>query len=104
MLKVFGSKLCPDCVECIANFEFYKINYEYIDINESMKNLKEFLNYRDNNSIFKNSKELNQVGIPACIDENEVVFLDWDRYIKELGFDPIYTNKKQACSIDGKGC
>ena len=46
MLTVYGSAMCPDCRECKANFEANGIEFEFIDINESLKNLKEFLKLR----------------------------------------------------------
>ena len=43
MPKVYGSMLCPDCVEAKEYFEKVNYKYEFINITESMKNLKEFL-------------------------------------------------------------
>ena len=47
MLKIYGSEMCPDCVACKKNFDFYHIEYEFIDINKTLKNLKIFLKQRD---------------------------------------------------------
>jgi glutaredoxin-related protein len=49
MLKVYGSKNCPDCRNLKLNFIKYGIEFEKIEILDSLKNLKEFLHYRDNN-------------------------------------------------------
>ena len=43
MPKVYGSMLCPDCVEAKEYFEKVNYKYEFVNITESMKNLKEFL-------------------------------------------------------------
>ena len=43
MLKVYGTPMCPDCRECKANFDHHGIAYENIDICESLRGLKEFL-------------------------------------------------------------
>lgn len=105
MIKIYGSPLCPDCVECKANFDKYNIEYEYIDINASLKNLKEFLIYRDNEPIFNHLKAIHDIGIPACIDEDGTVFTDWDNYVRKLGFEPFFQIREgEACSIDGRGC
>ena len=43
MLKVYGTQLCPDCVECKYNLDRNNIEYVDVDINKQLKNLKEFL-------------------------------------------------------------
>jgi len=43
MPKVYGSMLCSDCVEAKEYFEKVNYKYEFVNITESMKNLKEFL-------------------------------------------------------------
>ena len=47
MFRIYGSPQCPDCRECKANFDANKVAYKYVDINESMANLKAFLKLRD---------------------------------------------------------
>ena len=37
MIKVYGSKFCPDCVNCELNFRTYGIEFEYFDINEGLR-------------------------------------------------------------------
>ena len=48
MFKIYGSAKCPDCINCKANFDEYKIEYEFIEILDNLQNLKRFLHYRDN--------------------------------------------------------
>lgn len=103
MIKIFGSNMCPDCIAAKFNFDFYHIEYEFVDINESLKNLKEFLAYRDTSSLFSNVKETHSIGIPACIDENGNLFIDWKEYMKKRGMNPLNVSSK-SCSKDGKGC
>lgn len=43
MIRVFGSKMCVDCKKCELNFNACKIECEFVDINESLENLKRFL-------------------------------------------------------------
>ncbi|SFG85355.1 Glutaredoxin-related protein [Lachnospiraceae bacterium C7] len=105
MITVYGSPMCPDCVACKENFDKYKVEYEYIDINENLKNLKKFLKYRDSEPVFDRLKAIGDIGIPACIDENGKVFTDWEGYLKEQGYEVIEVETQgQSCSIDGKGC
>ena len=39
MLKIYGSEMCSDCVECKKNFDIYNIEYEFLDINKSLRNV-----------------------------------------------------------------
>ena len=52
MLKIYGSMLCPDCVQCCKELEDAQVPYEYYDFAESLCYLKEFLKLRDEDKIF----------------------------------------------------
>ncbi|MCR4676202.1 MAG: hypothetical protein K5634_03110 [Sphaerochaetaceae bacterium] len=107
MIKVFGSKMCPDCRNCELNFKTYGIEYEYFDINENLRNLKTFLIYRDSEPVFDRLKKINDIGIPACIDESGKVFTDWESLIKSMGHEVLSEdgNTAPSCSLsDRKGC
>ena len=105
MFKIFGSEMCPDCVACKLNFDVNNVEYEFIDINESLHNLSEFLKHRDVDPVFDHCKEINDIGLPALMRKDGSIFLDWEGYLKDLGIEPVYPdNSKTSCSIDGKGC
>ena len=104
MFRIYGSPLCPDCRECKANFDANKVAYEYVDINESIANLKAFLKLRDTLSVFDHSKEVGDIGIPAIVCDDGSVFLDWEGYLYVQGLPIVYKESGKACSIDGKGC
>ncbi|EFG27752.1 glutaredoxin domain-containing protein [Fusobacterium periodonticum] len=77
MPKVYGSMLCPDCVEAKEYFEKVNYRYEFVNITESMKNLKEFLALRENRKEFEEIKKLGYVGIPAILtDDNKIILGD----------------------------
>lgn len=95
--------MCPDCVAAKTNFDFYHIEYEFIDINENLRNLKDFLIYRDTCSVFDHLKEIHDIGLPACIDEEGNVFTDWETYLKKRGMNPLNISTS-SCSLSGKGC
>ena len=77
MPKVYGSMLYPDCVEAKEYFEKVNYKYEFVNITESMKNLKEFLSLRDNRKEFEEIKKLGYVGIPAILtDDNKIILGD----------------------------
>lgn len=104
MIKVYGSNMCPDCEELKKNLDFYKIEYEYININENLKKLKEFLHIRDNLDIFASAKEKGQIGIPL-IEEDEKYYLNPRAFIESKGYFYITNEcKANTCSLDGKGC
>ena len=104
MLKVYGSPMCPDCRECKVNFDANGIKYEMVDINESLRNLKDFLALRDSLSAFDEIKEQGGIGIPALVSEDGAVTLDWEGYLKEQDIPIVYMETGAACSLDGKGC
>ncbi len=105
MIKVYGSKKCPDCIACEYNFDKYGIEYEFIDITDELANLKKFLRYRDNDPAFDFVRGSESIGIPACVKENGMVFLDWEKYLKNKGFEPEEVkNSGTACSLDRKSC
>lgn len=106
MLTIYGSKMCSDCRNCKLNFDKYNIEYKFIDINESLKNLKEFLYIRDHNDdVFKRLKDIGDIGLPAIIDSDNKVFTDWETYLINFGYTKLeYEENKTSCSIDHKGC
>ncbi len=50
------------------------IEFEYLDISESLYNLKPFLFIRDNADEFIKVRERNFIGVP-CIDDNGNIFV-----------------------------
>lgn len=104
MLKIYGSPMCPDCRECKENFDANGIEYTMIDINESLRNLKEFLALRDSLPVFDHCKEVGDIGLPVLVREDGTVFLDWEGYLTENGLPIVYKERGPVCSLDGKGC
>ena len=81
MLKIYGSMLCPDCVECRAAFDEHGIVYTFLDFNDSLLHLKEFLPIRDHDLLFQNVKKTGRIGIPCIVTEDESVSLDWESFL-----------------------
>ena len=104
MLKIYTSPMCPDCRECKVNFDHHAIAYEAVDINESLRNLKEFLALRDHSAVFDICREKGSIGIPALLSEDGSVTLDWEGYLTQRGLDVVYKENGPACSLDGKNC
>ena len=104
MLKVYGSTMCPDCRACKVNFEANHIEFEFIDINENLHNLGEFLKLRDSEPVFDKWKKVGDIGIPGIVGEDGEVFTDWEGYLAGKVLPVVYTESGEACSITGKGC
>lgn len=105
MFTIYGSSMCPDCVACKKNFDFYGIKYDFVDINESLKNLKAFLSFRDNDPVFDECKKNGSVGLPALVKEDGSITLDWESIVTGKGYYILpEEEQKEACGIDRKGC
>ena len=83
MLKIYGSMLCPDCVDCCKDLDQAGICYEFLDFADHLKNLKEFLALRDAEAIFDSAREQGSIGIPCIVDEEGSVSLSWDQYVTQ---------------------
>lgn len=81
MIKIYGSMLCPDCVQCRKDLDEAGVAYEYLDFSESLKNLKEFLALRDWEEIFREVKEAGIIGIPCILREDGTATLDWAEFM-----------------------
>ena len=81
MLKIYGSMLCPDCVQCRKDLEEAGVAYEYLDFSQELKNLKEFLAIRDRDPQFDALKEAGKIGIPCLVTEDGKILLDWSSYM-----------------------
>ena len=75
-LKLYMSEKCPDCVDAIEILKNADIDYEEINITDSMKNLKEFFAYRDNRKEFESIVKDNKVGVPMITDGEKIVFFE----------------------------
>lgn len=82
MLKIYGSMLCKDCVECVDDLKKENVEFEFLDFADSLLNLKEFLKIRDENPLFGAVREKGSIGIPAIVKEDGSVTLDWEEFIK----------------------
>lgn len=102
MIKVYGSDMCSKTRDFKYNLETNNIPYTYIDINESLDNMKEFLQIRDTNKKYNLMKEIGGIGIPTIVLDDGNVILRWDNYLMDQGIDVKYTRK--ICIDDSKNC
>ena len=108
MIKVFGSMKCPYCVVLKENLDRNNVPYQFVDILESLGNLGAFLAIRDSECVFDHLKEIKDIGVPALVDEQGKVWVDWEQWLTENGYEifvPESTlSQPQSCSLDRKGC
>ena len=81
MLTIYGSMLCPDCVDCCADLDRNHIPYEFLDFADSVKNLKEFLVIRDREPVFEEVRQRGSIGIPCILREDGSVTLSWEEFL-----------------------
>ena len=81
MLKIYGSMLCSDCVDCCADLDNTNIQYEFLDFAASIKNLKEFLTIRDREAVFEDVRQKGSIGIPCIVREDGSVTLSWEEFL-----------------------
>ena len=70
MIKVYGSNMCHDCRELKQNFDAYEIRYQFIDINDNLRNLSRFMRLRDTREVFAQCREIGDIGVPAMVLDN----------------------------------
>ena len=81
MLKIYGSMLCKDCVECRRMLDQAGVIYEYCDFSDDLLHLKEFLTIRDKDPLFNAVRSDGKIGIPCIVKEDGTVTLDWAEFL-----------------------
>ena len=87
MLKIYGSMLCKDCVQCCSDLDTSGVCYEFLDFSENLLYLKEFLAIRDSSQLFTDVKTNGSIGIPCIVGEDGSVTLSWQAYVSQAGPD-----------------
>ncbi len=83
MLKIYGSMLCPDCVDCCRDLAEAAVEFEFCDFADSLQNLKDFLKLRDSSNLFDDLRAAGKIGIPCILREDETITLDWQEFINK---------------------
>ena len=76
-MRIYGSMLCPDCVQCCKDLDVAGTSYVFCDFANDLKNLKEFLRIRDTEAIFDDVKREGKIGIPCIVTDDGSVSLSW---------------------------
>ena len=83
-IKMWGSKLCPDCVHADELFEKNGMEVEERSITDSLLYLKEFLKLRETREEFAPIKENGSIGIPEFLFEDGTLTFDENVALEEL--------------------
>ena len=92
-ITVYTMNTCPDCIEAKKKLKDDH-NYEFIDIGDDVKHLKEFLSLRDNRKEFDDAKTNGYIGIPCFVYPNGKISFE----------TPYKKEEKKVCRLDGTGC
>lgn len=76
-MRIYGSMLCPDCVECCKALDASGTPYTFCDFSEDLAHLKAFLELRDTLEIFAPVKAEGKIGIPCIVHADGTVKLTW---------------------------
>lgn len=76
-MLIYGSMLCPDCVECVKDLDAAGIEYTFCDFADDLKNLKAFLKLRDTEPMFESLKREGKIGIPCIVHDDGKMSFDW---------------------------
>ena len=78
----YGTMTCPDCRYAKSVLDKNKIEYEYIDILEDIKTIKEFISIRDNRKEFDELKVDGILGVPCFLMESGEIIFDVDYLVE----------------------
>lgn len=80
---LYGSQHWPGCAPVKEFLDKNNFEYTYVDITESMKNLKEFLKIRDTHEVYKGIRGRAMVGIPMLkIGEDAIIGLSEEKLLQ----------------------
>lgn len=86
MVTMYGSPICPDCVEAVELFRQRGFTcYEYKVITESTEQLKAFLHLRDTRVELGPARAAGKIGIPCFVGEDGSITLDPEKVLEESG-------------------
>lgn len=73
---LFYSAECPDTPSFVAELKRLGVDYEEIEVQSTLPNLKRFLRLRDSESVFDEAKAKGYAGLPALLLEDGRVIID----------------------------
>ncbi|UXN34348.1 hypothetical protein N8E86_09850 [Avibacterium paragallinarum] len=76
---LFFAETCPDTAPFVARLQELGVQYEPVEIQSSLGDLKRFLALRDSLAEFEAVKARGSIGIPALLLNNDSLVLDVDK-------------------------
>ena len=76
-MLIYGSMLCPDCVQCCKDLDESGSVYTFCDFADDLAHLKAFLKIREKDPDFDEIKREGKIGIPCLVKENGTISLSW---------------------------
>lgn len=70
MIKIYGMESCPDCSYLFEQIKGREEEFQFIEIGEHIKKLKEFLVLRDKSEVFEECRKNGYAGIPCFVKED----------------------------------
>lgn len=83
-MKVIGSHLCEDTVKALGELKEKNVEFEFVNISESLEGLKKYLSIRETNKIYENVRKAGGIGIPCFELEDGTVTLDLEMVMSKL--------------------
>lgn len=103
-MKVYGTVLCPDCMNYKEVQKLRGFDAEFVDITASTANLKEFLKIRDNEKIYNDVKKNGGIGIPLFVNDNGQMSFDMNEALSWIGQPAVEEaefEKINSCGTEG---
>ncbi len=98
MIKVYGSRMCRESCQLQEYLDACEIRYQFIDINDNLRNLKRFLRMRDTLDIFENCRSIGDIGVPLLIPDDGEPTLKWQRWLQNQGYQ-VDGEDRQCCLL-----
>ena len=76
-MLIYGSMLCPDCVQCCKDLDEAGNAYTFCDFADDLAHLKAFLKIRETEPVFDEIKREGKIGIPCLVREDGTISLSW---------------------------
>jgi len=83
-IKLYGSQHWPGCPGVKEALLQKGVKFDYVEITDSMKNLKEFLKLRDKKDEFAIVRRVHAVGIPMLLVDDQIHLNITDELIDSL--------------------
>lgn len=99
MVKIYGSPICSGCVAIKAELDQQGIPYEFVNITESIPNLRAFLKLRDTREELRAAKEEGRVCLPTFEFPDGTITMD-----KQMIYDRMDLEASVPAEAEGSFC